>query len=70
MSKLAKHKSEAPENGIRFEGLVPDERLRSRMMTHLINEGDLLGADSPFTEILQQAVNDVLEAEMDVFQGE
>jgi len=70
MPRKAKHKLEAQRRGTRFEDLVPDEQLRERMKTHLIEGKDILAPGSPFAELLQQSVNDVLDAEMDVFQAE
>lgn len=68
MAKKAKHKHEAYLNGNRFEDLVPDEALRRKMMLHLMDGKSILSPGSPFTELLQQTINDILEAEMEVFQ--
>lgn len=70
MPRKAQHKLEAEANGTRFEDLVPDAALRSRMMGHLIEGKALMGEGSPFSELLQRAINDVLDAEMDGFQSE
>lgn len=67
MARKAKHKQEAERNGTRFKDLVPDEQLRQKMMLHLMDGKDILSPGSPFAELLQQSVNDILEAEMGVF---
>lgn len=47
-----------------------EEQLRERMESHLREGKPLFGQDSPFSELLQGMVNQMLEAEMEVFQIE
>ncbi|HSQ84426.1 MAG TPA: IS256 family transposase [Desulfobacterales bacterium] len=50
--------------------LIDDPQLYERMKAHLYSKQPLLGEDSPFSELLQQMVDKMLEGEMDVFLGE
>ena len=47
--------------------LVEDPDLYKRMKEHLYSNQPLLGEDSPFSELLQQMVDKMLEGEMDAF---
>lgn len=49
----------------RLDELVPDARLQERMFAHLRSGERLLAEGSPFQEMLQTAVNRILEAELD-----
>lgn len=39
--------------------------LQSRLSEHLLNGGQLLGSDSPITELLQNTINSILEGEIE-----
>ena len=53
------------------EKLVNDEELYGRMKAHLYSKQPVLGEGSPFSELLQEMVNEILDGEMDTFmQGE
>lgn len=47
--------------------LLKDSELYSRMKDHLYSKKPVLGEDSPFSELLQNMVNTILEGEMDSF---
>lgn len=53
-----------------IEKLVNDPELYERMKAHLYSKQSILGEDSPFSELLQQMVNKMLEGELDTFLGE
>ena len=44
--------------------------LEARLKEHLQSKESLFGKDSPFSELLQGMVNEILEGEMDAFQSE
>lgn len=44
--------------------------LEARLKDHLQSKESLFGKDSPFSELLQDMVNEILEGEMDAFQSE
>ena len=50
--------------------LIEDAELYARMKAHLYSKQPLLGEDSPFSELLQQMLDKLLDGEMDVFLGE
>lgn len=50
--------------------LVDDPELYARMKEHLYSKKPLLGQDSPFSELLQQMVDQMLDGEMDAFLDE
>jgi len=50
--------------------LVNDPELYARMKEHLYSKQPLLGEDSPFSELLQQMVDKMLEGELDSFLEE
>lgn len=50
--------------------LIKDPELYARMKEHLISKKPVLGEDSPFSELLQNMVNTILDGEMDSFIGE
>jgi transposase-like protein len=50
--------------------LVDDPELYARMKEHLYSKKPLLGEDSPFSELLQQMVDQMLDGEMDAFLDE
>jgi len=50
--------------------LIKDPELYARMKEHLYNKKPVLGEDSPFSELLQNMVNTILEGEMDSFVSE
>ncbi|MEL6837074.1 MAG: transposase, partial [Bacteroidota bacterium] len=52
------------------EDLVGDKELYERMKAHLYSKSPVLGQGSPFSELLQNMVNEMLEGEMDVFLDE
>ena len=41
----------------KFEELVPDEKMRERIMSHLKTKGPLFGEGSVFSELLQSSIN-------------
>ena len=47
--------------------LMNDPELFARMKEHLYSKRPVLGEDSPFSELLQQMVNQMLEGEMEAF---
>jgi len=49
--------------------IVDDPELYSRMKEHLYSKEPLLGEDSPFSELLQQMVDKMLDGEMDAFMS-
>lgn len=51
----------------KVEDLVGDEELYERMKSHLYSKAPVLGEGSPFSELLQKMVNEMLEGEMDSF---
>ncbi len=53
-----------------IEKLVNDPVLYERMKEHLYSKQSILGEDSPFSELLQQMVNKMLEGELDSFLEE
>lgn len=50
--------------------LSKDSEIYSRLKDHLYSKKPLLGADSPFSELLQGMVNTILDGEMDSFLEE
>ncbi len=52
------------------EQLETGGEMYERMKEHLYNKRPVLGEDSPFSEILQKMVNQMLEGEMDSFMNE
>lgn len=56
-----KNRNELPEK---------DSELYKRMKSHLYSKEQLLGEDSPFSELLQTMVNGMLDGEMDSFLAE
>lgn len=50
--------------------LIEDPELYARMREHLYTKQPLLGEDSPFSELLQQMVNQMLEGELEAFLAE
>ncbi|MBX2930208.1 MAG: transposase [Saprospiraceae bacterium] len=50
-----------------FEELVPDEELREKMKAHLYAKKSLFGEGSIFSDLLQTAVNGMLNGEMNDF---
>ena len=52
------------------EQLIKDPELYGRLKDHLIKKRPVLGEDSPFSELLQTMVNEILEGEMDSFMEE
>lgn len=50
--------------------IVKDATLYGRLKDHLYSKAPLLGEDSPFSELLQEMVNEMLDGEMDAFQQE
>jgi len=51
----------------KVEDLVGDKDLYERMKTHLYSKAPVLGEGSPFSELLQHMVNEMLDGEMDAF---
>ena len=70
MPREAKHLTDANGRSTRLEDMVPDLGMRQALRTHLISGADVLSEDSPFRALLQASINDVLQAEMAVFQAE
>lgn len=52
------------------EKLEKDPDLQKRFKDHLYSKKPLLGTDSPFSELLQSAVNQMLEGEIESFMAE
>lgn len=52
------------------KGEVVSQELKERLRSHLQTKGPLFGEDSPFSELLQGMVNELLEGEMEVFQSD
>ena len=73
MAKTTKPNPRKPQRGKRrtgktsadFDELVPDPVMQQRIFDHLRSGERLLADGSPFQEMLQQAVNRMLEAEVD-----
>ncbi|MBP9873146.1 MAG: hypothetical protein KBC60_03865, partial [Haliscomenobacter sp.] len=63
---MKKRKTSSPS----FEELVPEEELRERMKAHLKSRAPLFGEGSVFSELLQSAVNGMLNGEMGDFLAE
>jgi len=53
------------ESKKKFEALVPDADMRQRLFDHLNSGERLLSKGSPFSDLLQGAVNSILSAEAD-----
>lgn len=49
---------------------MEDPELYARMKEHLYSKKSLLGEDSPFSELLQQMIDKMLDGEMDAFLSE
>ena len=47
--------------------IEPDSELYKRLKEHLYSKQSVLGQDSPFSELLQEMVNQMLEGEMEAF---
>ena len=62
MSKRRINKSQR-ESKEKFESMVPDAELRQRLFDHLYSGERLLSEGSPFSELLQGAMNSMLSAE-------
>lgn len=52
------------------EQLLVDSEMYARLKDHLYSKRPVLGEDSPFSEMLQSMVNQMLDGEMDSFMGE
>lgn len=52
------------------KGDVVSQEMKERLRSHLQTKGSLFGEDSPFSELLQGMVNELLEGEMEVFQAD
>lgn len=52
------------------EDLLTDPSMTDRLKDHLYSKKGILGKESPFSEILQQMVNTLLEGEIDSFLSE
>ncbi len=52
------------------EGLLTDPTMTARLKEHLYSKKGILGKESPFSEILQEMVNTMLEGEIDSFLAE
>lgn len=52
------------------EDLLTDPSMADRLKDHLYSKKGILGKESPFSEILQQMVNTMLEGEIDSFLSE
>ena len=53
-----------------IEELISDPKLKERLKDRLYSKKGLLGKESPFSEILQQMVNTMLEGEIEGFLNE
>jgi len=53
------------ESKEKFESMVPDAEMRQRIFDHLYSGERLLSEGSPFSELLQGAVNSMLSGEVD-----
>ena len=53
-----------------IEDLLNDPRMNERLKERLYSKQSLLGKESPFSEILQQMVNTMLEGEIESFLTE
>lgn len=49
---------------------IVSQEMKERLRSHLRSKGPLFGQDSPFSELLQGMVNELLEGEMEAFQAE
>lgn len=54
----------------RFEEIIPDDKLRTEMLSRLYNGDPILGETGVFTNLLQSFVNAALEGEMDNYLQE
>ncbi len=52
------------------EQLLVDSKMYDRLKKHLYSKRPVLGEDSPFSELLQSMVNQLLDGEMESFMGE
>ena len=50
--------------------LVSDPEIYARLKEHLYSKKPVLGEDSPFSELLQSMVNNILEGEIESFMSE
>jgi len=60
---MSKKRTTKPQRD--FEAMVPDGEMRQRLFDHLSSGARLLSEGSPFAELLQGAVNNMLGAEVD-----
>lgn len=67
---MEKQQSKKREKRIRLEEIIPDDDLRSDMLSRLYKGDPLLGDKGIFTNLLQSFVNAALEGEMDNFMEE
>ena len=67
---MEKRQSKNREKSMRLEEIIPDDELRSDMLSRLYKGDPLLGDKGIFTNLLQSFVNAALEGEMDNFMEE
>ena len=67
---MEKQQSKKREKRMRLEEIIPDDDLRSDMLSRLYKGDPLLGDKGIFTNLLQSFVNAALEGEMDNFMEE
>jgi putative transposase len=58
------------KNKQRIEELLSDPKMSERLKEHLYKKKGILGKESPFSEILQNMVNTILEGEIEGFLSE
>ena len=49
---------------------IVSQEMKERLRSHLLSKERLFGHDSPFSELLQDMVNELLEGEMEAFQAD
>jgi putative transposase len=64
---MEKQQSKKREKKLRLEEIIPDDDLRTDMLSRLYKGDPLLGDKGIFTNLLQSFVNAALEGEMDNF---
>src|SRR5690554_2973716 len=49
---------------------IVSQEMKERLRSHLLSKERLFGHESPFSELLQDMVNELLEGEMEAFQAD
>ena len=67
---MEKQQSKKREKRMRLEEIIPDDEMRTEMLSRLYKGDPILGDKGIFTNLLQSFVNAALEGEMDNFLQE